>query len=464
MREAEAIRNYFGQPGFARFLKLLEKQYMASKEGVRGYVTLINIQDEERRVLDGFYGTYSPPVPGETKRYSVKTFEQLLLKSRFQLTIPELLELLRGEPVYTRQELDQLKQTEWKQLIAAVLDQVRSAGEVEPEVLEWVQGLMVEAAPGCRALKMVFVKSREEAARCLQYALIALNRVKQTQTDKPIRLPILAADITGDAHALDWKYPLGRLFWWGLVTIFGEPANSTIAEEEQSPSMESTVRASSQAIQIREGLRRGGVADDDLSSQVMLYAPELFDEREERVLTLRQVERLIEDGSGRLGRIRCKRVYMVENPSVFAELMDDDARRWSETGPFATDSGAPFIVCGNGQPTTAVIKLLDALLAGGRRTLYYAGDLDPIGLGIAQGLQARYPEAFQAWRMDTSVYQRYAKRGVPLADGDRTRLKEARYPWDPELAKVMLEKGVKLHQELWVEELLHDIVSGDCGK
>lgn len=460
VREEETIRNYFGQPGFARFLKLLEKQYMSSKEGIRGYVTLTNIREEERLALDTFYETYSSPKPGETKRYSIKKFEQLLLKSRFQLTVAALLALMKGEPVYTRQQLDHLKQSEWRLMIATVLDQVRALEEYDPEVIEWAQGLAEQSSPGSRTLKMVYAKSREEAVDCLRYGLMALNRIKMNKADKPIRLPILAAEITGDAHALDWKYPMGRLFWWGLTAIFGEPANSMMAEEDQPPStsMEPTVRASSQAILIREGLRRGGVADDDLSSQVMLYAPELFGVREERILTLRQVEHLIENEFDKLVQLHCEIVHMVENPSVFAELIDADAQRWSGPGSPAADSVAPFIICGNGQPTTAVVKLLDALLNGCHKTLYYAGDLDPVGLSIAQSLQFRYPEAMRAWRMDASVYLRYAEKGIPLAEGERTRLAEARYPWEPELAEMMHEHGVKLHQELWVEELVQDVL------
>lgn len=51
-----------------------------------------------------------------------------------------------------------------------------------------------------------------------------------------------------------------------------------------------------------------------------------------------------------------------------------------------------MILCGNGQLSTTVVKLLDALLSNREgAALYYAGDLDPAGLGIAQSLRLRYP-------------------------------------------------------------------------
>ncbi len=449
MKEEEAIRTYFGEPGFARFLRLLERQYRASGEGVRGYVTLPDITEEERRALDGFYRTYSPPVPGETKRYSVKKFERLLKESRFDLTVSELLELLNGEPILTRREQTERVKAEWQEMLqSAMLDAGVMDGQDRAAI--WARGLLDETSQGARILKTVFSRSPEEAKQCLKHCLAALKLVAGMPGSSPIRLPVLAASVTGDAHALDWKNPLGRLFWWALISIHQQPLDIDSNEDHWLQSDMSLVNHS-QAMLIREGYRRGGVADDDLSSQVMLYAPCLFGVREERVLTLRQVEQL---DSERLGSLNGP-IYMVENPSVFAELIDADAGRRSGTG-----AAAPVIVCGNGQPTTAVTKLLDTLIrhiVG--PTLYYAGDLDPAGLTIAQNLQSRFERTFRAWRMNRELYLRYWHRGIPLTDAERARLREFRPTWDAELSNLMLDKGAKLHQELWVEELRNDLLS-----
>lgn len=447
MRDEEAVRRYFGQPGFERFLKLLRQQYASSKGGVRGYVTLANVSEIERSTLDAYFGTYSPPIPGETKRYSLKKFERLLMDSRFGLTVPELLKRLYGEPVLTRHEQAERLNAEWEGIVKSAIE---GAGIRDQGVLNWAQGLLEETSPGSRTLRAVFARSPGEARRCLEYGLAALNRAASGRGSRRVRLPILAAEVTGDAHALDWKNPLGRLFWWGLTAIFGQPVTG-LAEENPGEPPDVYDESGSQALLIREGYRRGGVLADDLSSQVMLYAPELFGVREERILTLRQVERLSWE---KLGRMRCPKVYMVENPSVFAELVDADAAR--RTGN--PDDDGFVIVCGNGQPTTAVTKLLDVLL-GNRdgAALHYAGDLDPAGLSIAQNLQLRYPPAFRAWRMGLDTYLRYARRGIPLSEAERSRLQDTRYGWDETLAPAMVDHGVKLHQELWVGELLQDL-------
>lgn len=46
---------------------------------------------------------------------------------------------------------------------------------------------------------------------------------------------------------------------------------------------------------------------------------------------------------------------------------------------------------------------------------------------------------------------------MPLSDAERSRLKEYQYEWDEALADTLGEKGVKLHQELWVDELIQDV-------
>ncbi len=448
MNEEEAVRQYFGQPGYMRFLAQLQRRYTTSTAGARGYVTLVNVTEQERCVLDEFYGVYSAPIPNETKRYSVKQFEKHLQQSRFALSIPDLLTILQGEAVRTQQEMKDIADAEWKAMIREVLDSAKLPRDAE-HIRGWAAGLCEESMPGARTLRRVFAQSASEARRCLQQCLTALALLEQVAVRKPIRLPILAAQATGDAHALDWKYPLGRLFWWGLTTIHGRPSIEVDeGEGEETGGSDSSL----QAFAIRDGYRRGGVADDDLSSQVMLYAPGLFGPSGERVLTLRQVEQLADRSLGATIRI-----YMVENPSVFAELVDAVLDR---PRPNSTAMEGLVILCGNGQPSAAVIKLLDWLVSlDPGAELHYSGDLDPAGLSIAQGLQRRYSKVFRAWHMDCGLYERYAPRGIPLSETERNRIVQANYAWDHSLADRMLEKGTKLHQELWAMELQRDIVA-----
>jgi hypothetical protein len=97
------------------------------------------------------------------------------------------------------------------------------------------------------------------------------------------------------------------------------------------------------------------------------------------------------------------------------------------------------------------------LLCGTTGTiLYYAGDFDIKGLSIAQSLQMRYPHAFKDWRMNKEQYLRYLMKGIPLSEGEKHKLRYIEYTWAQDLGCIMADKGFKLHQELWVEELVSD--------
>ncbi|CAM4351409.1 TIGR02679 domain-containing protein [Paenibacillus alkaliterrae] len=471
---SEAFRRYFAQPGFSRFLAELRKRHEASQLGARGYVTLYDLSEQERITLDGFYGTYTTADQLSAKRYSVAKFARLLLESRFALTIPQLFQLLEGESPMTRGERRAAADMEWNELIDEALacgNFTRSA--YHERVTEWTESLRHEQTSGARILRKLFAGSRVAASECLWQCLQALMmladaHVQARSADQPaalpIRLPVLAAHATGDAHALDWKFPAGRLFWSAITEIYGEDIyydrHHEAMEIMEVKEAEATVTDNMpRAILIREGYRCAGVADDDVSSQVMLFAPGWLQSWEERILTLRQVERISAED---LKEIRPSAIYAVENPSVFAVLVDqaaslNHAARSSNTVGAHEANKLPVLICVNGQPSVAVIRMLELLCEGDTNLpLYYSGDLDVKGLDIAQGLQQRFKPYFHPWRMDKEQYQRYSNRGIPLTESERERIKLTVYPWDECLSLEMASAGAKLHQELWVQELAAD--------
>ena len=83
-------------------------------------------------------------------------------------------------------------------------------------------------------------------------------------------------------------------------------------------------------------------------------------------------------------------VYVVENPAVFAALVS----RYPEQA----------FVCTNGQLRLSALILLDLLSRDSR--LYYAGDYDPEGLGIAQRLKDRYGSRLELWEYEPDYYLR----------------------------------------------------------
>lgn len=490
-QDLDAVRQYFGQPGFARFLALLRNKYEASKAGPKGYIRLSHASEEERSTLDGFYGIYSPIRPSGTEngselKYSIGSFVKILLASRFHMTLAELFETLDGGSVLTRGQLLMEEDRAWREIFRAPLEWLvkelgHSGHAREIRLVEWVRGLEEGASPGFRTLRMLFAARREAAADCLSSCVRALKTVMDRESgndqevaESSLRLPVLSARLTGDAHALDWKHPLGRLFWWGLVAVFrdreegglsfadgvmDEGATEVEVESEADPDQAENTRNISRALIIREGYRKAGIADDDLSSQVMFFAPGWDGSWEERVLTLRQVERLKRDD---MGEFRPSAVYAVENPSVFAVLADEAAKRkqrWSSNYGAARHNELPILICGNGQLSVATVKLLERLLDPRNAhppALFYSGDLDVAGLEIARSLQQRFPDSFRAWKMDAALFGRYADRGMTMTTAECGRMAKLSTPWDVSLPGLSTAASIKLHQELWMDELASD--------
>ncbi|WP_329100457.1 TIGR02679 family protein [Micromonospora sp. NBC_01699] len=243
-----------------------------------------------------------------------------------------------------------------------------------------------------------------------------------------VPLARLAVRAVGDAHALDVGRPLATLVlsavraaWW-----------------------HGGIEPSGPAEQRRAFWDAAGVLVDELSSTVLvlnlptapgstlhdltLPAGELG---EPAVLTLRQVCR-------QPPRFRPAEVYVCENPTVLASAADD-------LGP-----ACPPLVCVNGQPSTAAIRLLTALAADGAR-LRYHGDFDWGGVRIANLLRSRVP--WHPWRYDVAAYLDAASRAVPSP----LRGRPVDAAWDAGLTENMRLHGVRIEEELVLDELLSDL-------
>ncbi|MFG1958582.1 TIGR02679 family protein [Nonomuraea sp. NPDC049028] len=247
-------------------------------------------------------------------------------------------------------------------------------------------------------------------------------------------LPIgrLAAQTTGDAHALDEGRPLGTLALSAAKALTGRAYPGEGGADAR--------RAAWAAV---------GVHLDDLSSLVLCLGLPGDDRTptgrilaaaraagEPCVLTLRQLRRHDRP-------LSCGLVRICENPVVVAAAAD-------ELGP-----SCPPLVCGGGRPSAAVWRLLDLLSEGGGRFAYH-GDFDWGGVAIAAAVHDRY--GFEPWRFDTAAYEAAASQ--MMASQAALTERPCPTPWDPALAKAMARRAVRVEEELVLPILLSDLSSG----
>ncbi|MDP8930386.1 MAG: TIGR02679 family protein, partial [Actinomycetota bacterium] len=151
-------------------------------------------------------------------------------------------------------------------------------------------------------------------------------------------------------------------------------------------------------------------------------------------LTLRQLVRQ----PPRLTPLRAATVHVCENPAVVSAAAEQLAER------------SRPLVCVEGQPSSAAQTLLRRLREAGAELTHH-GDFDWGGLRIANLLSRRYGAG--PWRFHTGAY--LAAPGGPTLSG-----RPVAAVWDRDLAPAMRARGIAVHEEQVLDDLLADLDLG----
>ena len=224
----------------------------------------------------------------------------------------------------------------------------------------------------------------------------------------------LAADVLGDAHALDDGTTVSTVVLRGLATDGRVPADA----------------AGRRALWASVG-----VLADTVSATVLTLGlrPSADGPRERLLGAVAELGEPVHLTQRHLAAVDLtlapeQTVLVCENPAVLEAVAD----RYG---------GAYPVVCVSGWPSPVAVDVLNAL----RAPLLYHGDLDWPGAAICAWLMERC--GVVPWRMSVADY-RAAPPGRPL-DGA-----PGATPWDPPLAAAMAERGVTVHEEQVLDELL----------
>lgn len=303
--------------------------------------------------------------------------------------------------------------------VDAAVAAARGAGPSAPWFDAWLEGLTADGG-------VARLVRRGEAA-LLVTAAAALAQLPLA--GEP--LPAVAARLTGDTKALGTG-PLPGLVLRGVAAMLGE----------DRPVGAAARRALWEAV---------GIVPDDLASQVLVLnlpvravpglGSWLAGAAVEGIpfrVTLHQLARSVIEPT------RPGAVYVCENPAVLRSAAE-------RLGP-----GSAPLVCTEGRPSVAAVRLLDALVAGGQ-VLHHRGDFDWAGLRIAGALLMRLGS--RPWRFGAGDYEaaRRHRQGVaPSLVGA-----PAPSPWDPALASAMAAAGEVVFEEELLEVLVADLSEAD---
>lgn len=149
------------------------------------------------------------------------------------------------------------------------------------------------------------------------------------------------------------------------------------------------------------------------------------------------------------------RVYVVENEMVFCYLLDH-VRKGIQTDPVLPDQEEKLtLLCTSGQVRTAAMELIPLILASGAH-IYYSGDIDPDGVGIADRLWQKFGERIHIWRMSPADYRAGISREC-LDDISLAKLENVRNPLLKQTSESVKEKRRAAYQENLLEKLVGDL-------
>ncbi len=395
-----------------RILKVFWNKYRSYGE-FSGTVVLQNLWEEEMETLEGFFArNYHGK---KSIRITAAQFRKSLSESRFSEVEPEqLLELYFGKELLSKEDERSAKEERREQ----ILEKLRLAYQ-KTNAEAYITDMI--ALPQLR-------KASDDVAweKLLSMGAEILNHLLD-QKGKHMYLAVFATQITGNPHAFDQNSRWGT-YLFQLIQL-------VLKKQQKLPEKSGDFPA----LYRKQCFLKVGILLDDISNYVLLYgvraikqnggehagAAGFFAERE-----IMQIPLIVLAG---LKQMECvnKRIYIVENPSVFAELCA---------------SGEDIsCMCMNGQPRLASLVTLNLLAASGTE-VYYAGDLDPEGMLIAQKLAHYYKGKFHYWHMEVADYKTSMSE-EPISD---RRIKSLENITDHELQPVvelMREVRVAGYQE-----------------
>ena len=379
---------YFREnPAFARIMKELRRKY-ERYGGPNGTVVIRDASAAEYEAARGIFGTpFSAPL-----KFRAVQFENALQKTKFQgVSLKEVLESYFGTEIKTKRERDEEAQTRYFRMLC----ETRTDGETSRR---WLETLERSNDGASQMLKRALSENEVAARLALQRACQSLDWLER-HDGATVRLAVLASDAVSDPHALDRGTLCGNLFLQ-LLRFRRGGASPVSAEQSDALYYENGILRDS----VSSAVTQVGLILEETKAGEEHPAFAAFRMRHEIcTLTLANLCRLSS------ARSPSGRAYVMENEMAFAQLCDDAARFHSP------------LICASGQPTTAVLRLLDMLSASGTE-LFYSGDFDGNGISIAARLKRRYPERLHLWHMTPNDYSQ-CKTDVELTEGSMQLLK-----------------------------------------
>lgn len=427
--DRECAAYFRSRKAYERCMKELLKKWKSYGK-TAGRITLKQTTEEERRAIGGIVGR---AFYEETIHFSFSEFEKGLQKTRFApVNIEKMLEAYAGKSLKTNRELQEEDQFRREKFLKTNQFYFREKAGADSLAFQWIEELLSSKKYGYSLLMREYGKDALQAEEIFRHTGRALIKLEEMETSgEELPLAVFAAELSDNPHYFDRGTAAGLL----LV--------HAICFREKRGLPENTH-------EWRELLEDVGIVPDNISSQVHVCGLRLkkgeswhpayeafYENGEPCVVTMENLKDITE------AKAIDNQVYVVENEMVFSYLTSSEKKK------------ACTILCTSGQLRSAAVKLLDFLVKSGA-SVYYSGDTDPDGLGIADRLWQKFQASVHIWRMGPEDYEK-SLSGEAVGRFGLAKLEQLKHPVLRETAEYIRREKKAGYQENLLEELAKDI-------
>jgi uncharacterized protein (TIGR02679 family) len=413
------LQRLLGGDHLAALRKRLRQRFgCAPLDGAVDHIRLGELSAEEHAALAALLGR--PQRRSKSLRIDVRSVDAALRRSGISASLRDALEKLDGPIPHlaaTRMRL----QTLWSGVIDGCSDPGLASLLLTPT--------------GISLLKRLVRRDAEAAAQLCRQAEAVLRHLPASG----IARAQLAADVLGDAHALDDGRGTAAL----VLAVWRRTASPVPDDDDDSPpeSKNSPRAQAGTGERTRDIWAKAGVLVNELARPALfLNLPTSGESHgwppgEPAYASLRSLLR-----SPPAWDAADRKVYVCENPNLLAIAAD-------RLGP-----GCAPLVCTDGMPAAAQRCLLSQL-ARSRARLRYHGDFDWPGLRIGNHVMREH--GAEPWRFGAADYLA-AVRTTPKP-ALRLGGKAVEASWDGALTNALREHRVALAEEAMAASLLRDL-------
>jgi len=425
--QSEGVRYFKRQHGFERcFLEMRKKWKSYGK--ITGKVKIKSATEEEKRVIGNFLGK---KYWDEDVEFRFSDFERALQETRFgEIGLIALLEGYFGETLITNQSQKVIEEQKKNDFWNGIIDWLEDKGEEASLALRWVRAMVSMKQYGY-AVVMSLWRGEEGVAETMVRNVSQALILTSAEKDEGIPLAVLAARITGNPHYFDRGQNAALLLLHAVC-------------------MDEGIEIPQEAAGVHQVYREAGIITDEIASTVAVFRLHMRKGKRQYAV-LEELNRANEPGILSLVNLagadqvwaEGDRAYVVENEMVFSYL----EKQFQEM--------PVTILCTSGQLSCAAQRLIKMLCESGTE-VYYSGDMDPEGLGIAERLWRKYPQSIHIWRMDSQDYLDGLSEEV-IEEWRMKKLQGIKNDTLKETAVQIRRVGKAAYQENILEKFVQDI-------